>query len=216
MLKKVREIAQTKIVGAVLYWAIRLYSATFRLKIENEAEWLDYLKQGGRVLICFWHQHLFIAVGMLSRYKKYHPSVMVSKSLDGDIATRIVETAGGFSVRGSSSRGGRAALKEIISRINKYRLAGHILDGPQGPAGIIKDGVITMAHGADAAIVPLCVKANRAWYLQSWDRFMIPKPFARVTARFYFKIILPPIKAEGDFENQRKSLEKIMQPYLHF
>lgn len=215
MFKEVRKLAQTKIIGAVFYGVIRLYSVAFRIKIENESKWLDYLKQGGKVLICFWHQHLFIAVWLLSRYKKYHPSVMVSKSLDGDIATRIVEAAGGFSVRGSSSRGGRAALKEIISRIKQYRLAGHILDGPQGPAGIVKDGAISMAHGADAAIVPLCVKANRAWYLKSWDRFMIPKPFARVTVDFYPKIILPPLKNEEDFEKQRKSLEKMMQPILH-
>ncbi|OGP89359.1 MAG: hypothetical protein A2031_06985 [Deltaproteobacteria bacterium RBG_19FT_COMBO_43_11] len=215
MFKEVRKLAQTKIVGVVLYWAIRLYAVTFRMKIENESAWLDYLEQGGKALICFWHQHLFIAVWLLSRYKKYQPSVMISKSLDGDIATRIVETAGGFSVRGSSSRGGRAALKEIISRIKQYRLAGHIMDGPQGPAGIVKDGAISMAHGADAAIVPLCVKADLAWYLHSWDRFMIPKPFTRVTVYFYPKIILPSLKAEEDFEKQRKSLEKMMQPYLY-
>lgn len=216
MFKKVRKLAQTKIVGAVIFWAMRLYSATFRLKIENESEWLDYLKRGGRVLLCFWHQHLFIAVQLIPRYKKYQPGVMISKSLDGDIATRIVETAGAFSVRGSSSRDGSTALKEMISRIKNYRLAAHILDGPRGPAGIVKDGAIVIAHGADAVIVPACVRADRAWYMRSWDRFMIPKPFARVTVRFYPKIILSPLKDKDDFENQRKSLEKIMQPYLHF
>jgi len=215
MLKEVRKLAQTKIAGVVLYWAMRLYSAMFRLKIENESQWLDYLEQGGKVLLCLWHQHLFMAVWLLPRYKKYQLGVMVSKSLDGDIATRIIETAGSFSVRGSSSRGGGGALKEIISRMKQYRLAAHVLDGPRGPAGIVKDGAITIAHGADAAIVPFGMRADRAWYLKSWDRFMIPKPFAHVTIIFYPKIKLPPLKAEKDFEDQRKSLEKMMQPYLY-
>jgi lysophospholipid acyltransferase (LPLAT)-like uncharacterized protein len=216
MFKKLRQLARTKLAGTVLYWAIRLYAVMFRVKIINESNWLDYLEQGGKVLICLWHQHLFIAVWLLPRYKKYQPSIMISKSLDGDIATRIVETAGGFSVRGSSSRGGGTALKGMISRMKQYQLAAHVLDGPRGPAGIVKDGIITLAHGADAAIVPLCVRADRAWYMKSWDRFMIPKPFACVTVRFYPKIILPPLKTEEAFENQRESLEKMMQPHLHF
>jgi lysophospholipid acyltransferase (LPLAT)-like uncharacterized protein len=214
MFKKVRQLARTKLAGTMIYGAVRLYSMTFRLKVENEAQWRDYLEQGGKVLICLWHQHLIIAVLFLSRYKKYNPSVMISRSLDGDIATRVAEAGGFFSVRGSSSKGGSAALKEMISRIKQYRMGAHILDGPRGPAGIVKSGVIAMAYSADAVIVPGYAIADRAWYMNSWDRFVIPKPFARITVHFCQKIILPPLKDEEDFENQRKSLENIMRPHL--
>ncbi len=214
MFKKLRKLATNKFVGVLFYWMIRLYSATFRLKIENELEWLDYLNKGGKVLICFWHQQLFFSILVLARYKKYRPSVMISRSLDGDIVSRIVEAGGFFAVRGSSSRGGSVALKEMIKRIKETGLGAHVLDGPRGPAGVVKGGVITMAYTAGAAIVPGYAKADRAWHLHSWDRFVIPKPFARVTVHYFEKIILPPLKDEEDLEKQRKSLESMLRPHL--
>ena len=75
--------------------------------------------------------------------------------------------------------------------------------------------LIAIAHGADAVIVPAVVIADRAWYLRSWDRFMIPKPFARVTIKFFPKIELPPVMDKAEYENQRKKLGEIMRPYLH-
>ena len=214
MFKKLRKIATTRIAGTFLYVMIRLYSATFRVKMENEAEWVETLEKGGRVLICLWHQQFFIAVRFLSRYKKYNPCVMISRSLDGDIGTRVVE-AGGVSVaRGSSSRGRSAALKGMIDMLKKSGLGAHILDGPRGPAGVVKTGAIAIAHGAEALIVPAFVTADRAWYARSWDRFLIPKPFARITVRFCSNITLPPLKNKDDFESQRKNLENILRPHL--
>ena len=90
----------------------------------------------------------------------------------------------------------------------------HFLDGPRGPAGVVKAGAIAIAHGAGAVIVPGVVIADRAWYLHSWDRFMIPKPFARVTIKYFPKIELPPVMDKAEYENQRKKLEEIMRPYL--
>jgi hypothetical protein len=213
MFKKLRNVARTRFAGAVLYRIVRLYCVTLRLKIENE--WSNYLEQGGKVLLCLWHQQLLLSIQLFSRYKKYLPSVMTSRSLDGDISTRIIEAGGVAAVRGSSSRGGIAALKEMIQRIKQYRLGAHILDGPRGPAGVAKLGAIAIAHGAGAVIVPTVIFADRAWYLHSWDRFMIPKLFARITIKCFPKIELPPVMDKADYENQRKRLERMMQPYLH-
>ena len=215
MFKKLRKFAKTRFAGAILYWIVRLYCATFRLKIENEAEWLDYLEEGGRILICCWHQQFFVGVRVFNKYRKYRPPLMSSRSLDGQIAAGVAQRSGFYTVWGSSSRGGGAALKEMISRIKRHRLAVHIVDGPRGPAGIVKAGIITMAHRADAAIVPAYAKADRAWYMHSWDKFMVPKPFARVTVNFCPKIKLPPAKDKADFENQRQMLENAMRPHLY-
>ena len=215
MFKELRKIATTKFAGKFLYTIIRLYSATFRVKMENEPQWVDVLDKGGQVLICLWHQHFFIAVRFLSKYRKYKPCVMISRSLDGGIATRIVE-AGGVSVaRGSSSRGGKTALKGMIEMLSKNVLGAHILDGPRGPAGVVKPGAIAIAYGADAVLVPTSVYADRAWYMKSWDRFFIPKPFAKITIRFYPKIKLTQLKNNNDFEKQRKDLENIMKPHFY-
>ena len=142
------------------------------------------------------------------------PALMSSKSLDGQIAGGIARRAGFYTVWGSSSNSASAALKGMIYRLRDYRLAVHVLDGPRGPSGVVKLGAIAIAHGADAVIVPAVVIADRAWYLHSWDKFMIPKPFSRVTVKFCPKIELPPTMDKPEYENQRKNLEVIMQPYL--
>lgn len=214
MFKKLRELAKTRSAGAVIYWIARLYCATLRLRIENEAEWLDYLEKGGRVLICGWHQQFFIGVRFFDRYRKYEPALMSSKSLDGQIAAGIAGRAGFYTVWGSSSNSARAALKGMIRRLRDHRLAAHLLDGPQGPAGEVKLGAIAIARGADAVIVPGIVMVDRAWYLHSWDRFMIPKPFARVTVKYLPKMELPADMDKAEYENQRRKLENIMRPYL--
>jgi lysophospholipid acyltransferase (LPLAT)-like uncharacterized protein len=215
MFKKLRNIARTGTAGVIIHGIIRLYCATFRLKVENEAEWLNYLEQGGKVILCGWHQQFFAGIRFFKKYKKYQPALMSSKSLDGQIAAGVAKRVGFYTVWGSSSNSASAALKEMIHRLNDHRFALHILDGPRGPAGVVKAGAIAIAHGAGAVIVPGVVIADRAWYLHSWDRFMIPKPFARVTIKFFPKIELPSVMDKAEYENQRKRLEIIMQPYLH-
>ena len=214
MFKKLRNIARTGTAGAIIYWIVRLYCATFRLKVENEAQWLDYLEKGGKVLLCGWHQQFFSGIRIFKKYKRYQPGLMSSKSLDGQIAAGIAKRAGCYTVWGSSSNSAGTALKQMIHRLKDHRLALHILDGPRGPAGVVKAGAIAIAHGAGAVIVPGVIIADRSWYLHSWDRFMIPKPFARVTIKFLPKIELPAVMDKAEYENQRKRLEMIMQPYL--
>ena len=214
MFKKMRNIAKTRFGAAVIYGIVRMYCATFRMKIENDAEWLDCLEQGGRVLLCGWHQQFFAGIRVSKKYRKYQPSLMSSKSLDGQIAAGVAQMAGCHTVWGSSSNSATAALKEMIRTLKNHRLALHILDGPRGPAGVVKAGAIAIAHSAGAVIVPGVTIADRAWYLRSWDRFMIPKPFARVTVKFLPKIELPPKMDKAEYENQRKKLETMMQPYL--
>ncbi len=214
MFKKIRKIATTKMFGRLIYGLALIYSMTFRVKVVNESQWMDYLEKGGRVLLCCWHQQFFIGVRLIRRYWAYSMTVMISKSTDGEIASRVAESAKIFPVRGSSSRGGGPALKEMINRLRQHRLALHLLDGPRGPAGEVKPGAIAIADAADAAIVPVHVRADRAWYMRSWDQYMVPKPFARVTVTFCPVRILEPIQSAEDFERQRKLLEDTLLPYL--
>jgi lysophospholipid acyltransferase (LPLAT)-like uncharacterized protein len=214
MFKKIRDLATTKWAGSLLYRVVRIYCATFRLTIVNEEMMLSHLARGGRVLLCVWHQQFFPLIRHYKAYEKYHPSLMISKSRDGEIIANIAERSGWRAVRGSSSRDGSIALKEMTQNVKQYGFGGHILDGPRGPAGKVKPGIITLAQATGAAIVPVFIKAEKAWYFNSWDRFMVPKPFSRVIMNFGEMISLPPLQTENDFENQRLCLQKIMQPYL--
>jgi len=214
MFKKLRKLATTKMASKIIYWLVRSYCATFRFKMVNEEPLLNYLEHGGRVLMCTWHQQIFAAFHYGKKFEKYNPSIMTSKSLDGEIAAGVARHVGWYPVRGSSSRDGGPALRELTNRLKKYGLAILFPDGPRGPAGVSKSGAISLAHAADAVILPGYVKAENAWYLNSWDKFMIPKPFSRVTIGFCEMIKLPPIQSKVDIENQRKMLDDILQPYL--
>ena len=197
-----------------LYRFARAYAWTLRLKIENENEWMDYLKNGGTVLICVWHQQFFSGIRHFRNYKKFNPSIMISRSKDGEIVAGIAKRAGWNPVRGSSSRGGKEALKNMIANLKKTKLAAHIVDGPLGPLGKVKAGAIRLAHAADAAIVPVCVYAEKGWHFNSWDKFLLPKPFSRVSLRFGKMIKFDKVKDEEAFEKHRMHLENKMLPAL--
>ena len=139
MLKRYRYWLTNRIPG-LLYHLVRAYSWTFRLHVENERPWLDYLQGGGRVLLCGWHQQFFAAIGYFKTYASYRPALMISQSKDGDIIAGIAEKSGWHTVRGSSSRNGGRALKEMVGQLQLTGLAAHVVDGPKGPAGIIKAG----------------------------------------------------------------------------
>jgi len=195
---------------AVVYRLIRLYAATFRLTVENEDLWMTYLKNGGRVLLCVWHQQFFSAIRYFKNYAEYAPALMISKSADGDLIAGVAQRTGWRPARGSSSKGGKSAMMEVIDKLKETGLAAHIMDGPRGPIGKVKAGAVSIALAADAVIVPFYVSADRAWYFRSWDRFFIPKPFARVTLRYDRMIPLSPPETESDFEGLRRQVEEIM------
>jgi len=175
---------------------------------------MDYIENGGSVLLCTWHQQFFSAIRHFQNYKVFNPSIMISQSSDGAIVAGVAERSGWNTVRGSSSRDGGVALKKIIANLKESKLACHIVDGPRGPSGKVKAGVIRLAHTTDAVIVPFSVSAEKAWYFNSWDKFFLPKPFTKVILRFGEMIKFDRVKDREIFEEQRKQLEEIMLPVL--
>lgn len=211
MSKLVQNLAVNSILQRLIYYFVHGYSRTFRLTVENEAPWLRAVEQEKRsVILCCFHQQFFTAIHWVKRYEKFNPAIMISKSKDGDIVAGMAYLTGWYPVRGSSSRGGSEALRELIRHVNKNHLACHIVDGPRGPAGEIKAGAIRMAHATRGVIVPYYTAAKPAWYFSSWDRFLLPKPFSRVTLRFGDMIEVPRTKSKEEFERQRRMVENTM------
>jgi hypothetical protein len=210
MSKGIDAVITSKPFLAFLYRFIRAYAWTFRLEVENEAPWIAYHRNGGRVLLCGWHQQFFAAIRHFRNYRAHRPGLMISRSKDGEIIASVAGRSGWEPVRGSSSRGGVQAMRILIDKLRETGLAGHIVDGPRGPAGVLKNGLIRIAHAADAVIVPFYIVADSAWYFRSWDRFMLPKPFSRVRLRFDEMIRLTATDDEAEFEAQRVKVEKIM------
>lgn len=211
---KFKIVTRTRQFHNFLYRFIRLYSWTFRISVENEREWMDYHHNGGRVLLCAWHQQFFSAIRHFQKYRDFNPSLMISKSQDGEMIAAVARRSGWHVVRGSSSSGGRSALTQMIRNLRKSGVGAHIVDGPRGPAGEVKSGAIKLAQSADAAIIPFYTSADRSWFFKSWDSFFLPKPFARVVLTFGDMIKFDTTETHGEFEDQRKHLETVMQPRL--
>ncbi len=209
-----RNSVNSELFHSFLYRFIRLYSSSFRMRIINEKGWMDYLKTGGRVILCAWHQQFFAAIRHFQRYRNFHPALMISRSSDGEIIAGVAEKSGWHTVRGSSSRGGKEALKKMTEHLIRTGLAAHIVDGPKGPAGTVKAGVIQLAHASGAAIVPFYLSADSAWYFKSWDSFFIPQPFAHVTLSFGDMVKPFHSENQADFEDRRLDLERAMRPQI--
>lgn len=212
LFKRLKFVIYTRPFICLAYYIIRIYSLTFRLKVENESAWMALVKTGKRrVLLCTWHQQFFAAINHFKSYGPLNPGIMISQSKDGELIAGVANRNGWRTARGSSSRGGKAALSAMIDHVRCHGFGAHIPDGPTGPMGKVKPGVIKLALDTEALLVPFYVKADDAWYFNSWDRFMLPKPFSRVRIVYDAPIELDP---EVDFETLRQNLEDQMAPGL--
>lgn len=188
---------------------VKLISFTYRYRIIGIRHEQAALEKYGSVVYASWHQRFFPGITIFATRKPI--AIMISQSRDGEMISRAVDILGWQSVRGSSTRGGFRALKHLRSFTQKGYRVGHIVDGPQGPFGVIKPGLITIAQFAGAPIVPAIMSAQRYWSINSWDRFMIPKPFSKVIVRFTPPIPVPRRLDAPAFEALRQDVEKEMK-----
>ncbi|MCP4670832.1 MAG: lysophospholipid acyltransferase family protein [Desulfobacula sp.] len=215
MSKKLKSIIYTQAFMVFLYFFIKIYSMTLRIHIVNEEKWKNLLKKRKPVLLCAWHQQFFSAIHHFSTYAKFNPGIMVSQSKDGQMIAGVANRNGWHTARGSSSRGGKNAMAAMIKHLKKYGFGAHILDGPTGPIGKVKPGAIKIAKETNAFIVPFYITPENAWFFKSWDRFMLPKPFSKVTLTFGDIIQLKDDNDNKSFETQRLMLETTMLPGLY-
>jgi lysophospholipid acyltransferase (LPLAT)-like uncharacterized protein len=158
----------------------------------------------GKVIYASWHQRLFYQI---HRLRKRKVTVMISQSRDGEYIARLVNWLGLKDVRGSSTRGGVDALKELTRKMKAGSNGGMIPDGPTGPPHEVKIGTIILARMTGALIVPISWSADRYWVFNSWDRFMIPKPFARISYCYGEPVIVPHSAKLPEMDDYRKLLE---------
>ena len=163
------------LVGPAL---LRLLYATWRIRQVNDAGWRGLRSQRKAIVFALWHGELLPLV-VQHRYQGIR--VLISEHRDGELITRITARLGFGSIRGSTTRGAARALLAISEALASGSEVAVTPDGPRGPARHFASGAIVAAHRAGSPIVAIGVSATRAWHLRSWDAFMIPKPFARVT-----------------------------------
>jgi lysophospholipid acyltransferase (LPLAT)-like uncharacterized protein len=195
---------------AVAHWIARAYFATIRIESVNEAAVRERLARGEKVLAAVWHQRIIAVIGYAAGFGEYRPSVMISGSRDGDLISDVFRRLNFRPVRGSSSRDGRKALSAMVEDLKRNPFAVHVLDGPKGPPGVIKPGLIVLARQSGVPVTPVYISLSRAWVLGSWDRMLVPKPFSRVLIHWDEPIPVPGEADADRFEEARRAIEKKM------
>lgn len=167
------------LVSTLGYMAIRLIGPTLRFTVSIE-EGGPATEHYHPAIYVFWHRCVFPATWF---FRKRNIAVMTSKSFDGEYIARIIEMFGFPAVRGSSSRGGVRALLGMHKVLDKKNSVAFTIDGPRGPRYVAKPGPVLLARNTGAPIMCFHIALEKAWVMNSWDRFMIPKPFSRAFLR---------------------------------
>lgn len=184
--KQRRRRAAAKLFPPLIWGIINLIWKTCRIETILGADHLRALVDGDEPFIpCYWHQQQLFCVRYLLDAKIEDPRLklgyLISPSADGDIATNMFSNQGVHIIRGSATRGGAQALREIYLKIKQDKISPIVTpDGPTGPIYECKTGVAMLAQLSKAPMLPLAYAASRTWHLKSWDRFMIPYPFSRI------------------------------------
>jgi len=148
---------------------------TLRIRVENEAAYRDRMQRGEPVIFVLWHGRL-LPLGFVHRGQGVVG--LASRSADGEYIARVLKHWGFGMVRGSSSKGGDTAFRELVRAVRSGRSVAITPDGPRGPREKLKPGVLQLAQLTGAPLVPVAAATSRAWWFVSWDRFLVPKPFA--------------------------------------
>ena len=156
---------------------IRLLALSWRIGVVHEERWRAVVAAKRPVVFLLWHEAL---LPLLWQHRNQGIAIVVSEARDGQYLADFATSLGYRLVRGSSTRGGARALLGAVRELQAGTPVAFTPDGPRGPRRELKPGVVAAAQRGAGVIVPLHVEADRAWRLHSWDRFVIPKPFARV------------------------------------
>ena len=188
--------------GLVLYWLIRAIGATLKFELHG---W-EHHTESEPLVYSFWHNRIPIATYF---WRQRGIIVMSSQSFDSEYIARFIQRFGYGAAKGSSTRGARAGLIQMIRAVRAGKSAAFTVDGPRGPIYTAKPGAVMLAAKAGAALLPFSISLTGCWRLPSWDGLEIPKPFARAVVVLGERIYVP--DGEGNAEQQRARLQGVLE-----
>ena len=188
----------------------RLWARTLRLQVEDPHDVIGFVRQQP-VIFAIWHNRLLMLPRVFDPTFPTRQSYgLISASRDGDLIAQFIERSGYGTIRGSSSRKGVIALRQLVETL---AADGNVLvtpDGPRGPVYQVSQGIVFLAQKSGAPIVPIHMEYSSAWRLKSWDRFAVPRPFAKLRAIFGAPIRIPPLNGTEQFEAAQLRLQNAM------
>ena len=191
----------------VLLWVLGL---TWRYEViaEEGITPVVFGQKAGPEIYCFWHQ---CVLPCTLYFRRSHAVILISRSFDGELITRILRMFGFDAVRGSSSRSAREGLLGLKNIIESGNTAIFTADGPRGPIYQTKMGPIKLAQLTGAPIGAFHLQPEHAWVLKSWDRFLIPRPFTRICVSWAQWTHVPAGLSAEQFEPKREELNAALE-----
>jgi len=179
-LKRLKKRVAAYLSGSVgswlLYSLIWLIYRTMRITFVGKDIMPGFTARGESFVAAFWHGRLFL---IPFTYPGCAMNVLISIHRDGEIIANVMKRFGFSLVRGSSKKGGTAALREMLQLLKDNKPLAITPDGPKGPVEVMKPGVAQVARLSGKAVIPMTFSASSCFRATSWDRFMIPYPFSR-------------------------------------
>jgi hypothetical protein len=203
-----------KIEGRPARWLIafgfrllQIWSRTIRFELEDRGQVRARLPDE-HFIAALWHNRLLLFPSALRKFfPERRGAALISASRDGALLADLVERFGYDTVRGSSSRQGAAAVRQLAEILDSGRDVVITPDGPRGPAYEMGPGIVLLAQKTGVAVVPVNMEYSSCWRVKSWDRFILPKPFARVRVILGEPQHVAQTEDDAGFERERLRLQ---------
>jgi lysophospholipid acyltransferase (LPLAT)-like uncharacterized protein len=204
-----------RLAAWAIYVSVRLVAATLRYRLPDRSGFYDN-PPTGQAIYATWHNRLALCFTAYFRHASKHSrtsglAVMISASKDGAFLAESIRHFGVQPARGSTSRRGTQALRELVTWTKRGYDLGITPDGPRGPRYVVQDGVIYLAQLTRLPIIPLSYKLGWKIRVKSWDRFQIPLPFSRCEIFYGKPIYVPRETTDTEREELRKQLEQALK-----
>jgi lysophospholipid acyltransferase (LPLAT)-like uncharacterized protein len=205
---KIRHPLLIKALGWAGSWFLRGWMGTLRYRHVAAVPAVNPLRpdQSERFIYAFWHENLLLPAYC---YRRGHVSVLISQHADGELIAEACRHLRFHPVRGSSTRGGVEALRQLQRECRR----GHIVitpDGPRGPRRRVQPGLVYLAARTGLPVVAVGIGYEKAWRLRSWDRFAVPQPWSLGVCVMSAPIAIPAEADRDRLEEYRSLVEQAM------
>ena len=201
-----KKLALKGIQGFIYFTGVTAKIGWVRKEIIDEL-----MEKSQPFIICAWHHDIYFSSWLLKDFKL---TALISSSKDGEYINQILSSFGFRAVRGSSTRGGIGAMKQLVRCLKDGNAVAITPDGPQGPIHRVQEGIVALAKMTGVPIIPWRYEAISCWKLNSWDSHKIPKPTTKIKSVFGQPLYVPKSTSSSEFGKYCQQLEMLMNDLI--
>ncbi|MCK5594765.1 lysophospholipid acyltransferase family protein [bacterium] len=208
---RIHGIFKSGIIPWLAWILIRSIGRSIIFETKGEENYLGLKRKDKNIIFAIWHSRLFLT-SYYYRYRlgKKNACILISSSKDGEFITKVIEKFGYSAIRGSSRHYKKNTHKEMLKKLSEGFDMGITPDGPRGPSEKVQQGVIHIAAESGCPIVPITFSSSRSTRLNSWDRFVLPRPFTKAVVTFGLPIYVPSDASKEESLKKGRELEDVL------